>query len=323
MLRTVTVANRTLDAIENAIEADQGGSFRQWEGKLFPQMDDAFRGSEEGFRSHLGASVLGGECARKVWYNFRWTSKPHFSGRTLRLFNRGHLEEPRFLAMLLMIGCEVWWQDDQGKQFRISWAEGHAGGSGDGVGRGVPDLPEATPAVLEFKTHGEKSFIELAGDLKAWRAYRADHMRGQFPGQGVRIAKFEHFVQMQTYMRKMEIPAALYMAVNKNTDDLYAEVIQLDSEFADQFINRGEQLVWMNEAPKRISESPGFFKCRFCDDRPVCHLKAAPALNCRTCSFVRPMPNAEWHCAHPQHPVVLSKAAQHAGCQDWNRNPAL
>jgi hypothetical protein len=318
-LRTVTVAHRTLDAIESAMQADQGASFRQWQGRLFPHAADAYRGEEEGFRSHLGASILGGECARAIWYSFRWATKSHFEGRTLRLFNRGHLEEPRFAAMLKMIGCEIWQHDASGKQFRIAWADDHAGGSGDGVGRGIPDLDPMTAAVLEFKTHGEKSFIELAGKLPEWRAHRENPGVVPFSGQGVRASKFEHFVQMQTYMRKMGLAAALYMAGCKNTDDLYAEIVMLDSELADQFTDRGEKLVWMKEPPKRVSESPGFWKCRFCDHRPVCHLKQEPALNCRTCRFSEPGKAGTWHCAHPQHRVVLSKELQLTGCGDYQR----
>jgi hypothetical protein len=320
LLRTVTVAHATLDAIEACIRADQGGSFRQWQGKLFPQAEDAYRGEEEGHRSHLGASILGGECARHIWYSFRWATKQKYDGRTLRLFNRGHLEEPRFVAMLMMIGCEVWQFDENGKQFRISWADDHAGGSGDGVARGIPDLPKDTAAVCEFKTHGEKSFIELAGKLPEWRAWR-EHRVGQFPGQGVRIAKFEHFVQMQTYMRKMGLAAALYMAVCKNTDDLYAEVVHLDTDFADQFLDRGEKLVWMDTPPNKISESPGFFKCRFCDHRPVCHLKEAPDVNCRTCVHSKPGKGASWHC--DLHRCIIDKATQQTGCQSYVRDTAF
>jgi hypothetical protein len=321
LLRTVTVAHRTLDAIEGAIRADQGASFRQWQGKLFPLAADAYRGEEDGFRSHLGASILGGECARHIWYSFRWATKGEHEGRTLRLFNRGHLEEPRFVAMLMMLGCEVWQHDANGKQFRISWADDHAGGSGDGVARGIPDLPPDTAVVCEFKTHGERSFVELAGKLPEWRAYRANPAIVPFPGAGVRVSKFEHFVQMQTYMRKMGLAAALYMAVCKNTDDLYAEVVTLDTEFADQFIDRGEKLVWLEEPPKRINESPGFYKCRFCDDRPVCHLSAEPAINCRTCISSKPGKAGTWHCT--RHQCLLSKELQQTGCADYQRNPRI
>jgi hypothetical protein len=237
----------------------------------------------------------------------------------LRLFNRGHLEEPRFVALLMMLGVEFWQYDENGKQFRISFADGHGGGSGDGVGRGIPDLPPNTAFLAEFKTHSEKSFIKLAGKLEDWRKCRTG--KGQFTGEGVRLTKFEHFVQMQTYMHKMGLAAALYMAVCKNTDDLYAEVVHLDTEFAEQFISRGEQLVKMQAAPKRINESPGFWKCRFCDKHPVCHGGLAPERNCRTCQFVEPTANGTWTCHRFN--VLLDKATQATGCAEYSVNTSL
>jgi hypothetical protein len=122
-------------------------------------------------------------------------------------------------------------------------------------------------------------------------------------------------------MHKMGLAAALYMAVCKNTDDLYAEVVHLDSEFAEQFINRGEKLVEMREPPKRISESPGFWKCRFCDRHPLCHGDAKPELNCRTCKHVEVGPAGSWQCT--LHRVTLDKARQASGCTDYAVNPAL
>jgi hypothetical protein len=319
LLRTVIVAHKTLDAIDAAIRADDGASFRLWQGKIIPELDDWCRGEEDGRRGHLGASVLGKDCPRAIWYGFRWAHKVKFIPRMLRLFNRGHLEEGRFIAMLKMIGCEFWFQDDAGKQFRIEFADGHGGGSGDGVGRGCPDLPQNTAFVTEFKTHGENSFIKLAGKLLDWRAHREG--KGQFTGEGVRNAKFEHFVQMQLYMHKMGLAAALYMAVCKNTDDIYAEIVHLDTAFAEQFVNRGETLVQMLEPPKRINESPGFWKCRQCDDHGICHSNKPPELNCRTCKFVSPGKAGTWHCA--LHRALLDRDRQRVGCTDYIVNPSI
>jgi hypothetical protein len=168
--------------------------------------------------------------------------------------------------------------------------------------------------VSEFKTHGEKSFLELAGKQDEWRAY-LEGRSTQFTGKGVREAKFEHFVQMQTYMHEMGIPAALYCAVNKNTDDVYMEIVLLDSEFAQQFLNRGEQLVWMSQPPNKLNNSPGFYKCRFCDHKPVCHLKAMPDVNCRTCIYSEPRPGAEWACRLKD--CIIEKGVQLTGCTDY------
>lgn len=318
---TVHIATKTLKAIKDCIEADQGAKFRQALGQVIPHMGDAFRGEDEGFRSHMGASLIGGECARSIWYGWRWATKPKFDDRILRLFNRGHLEEARFIAMLLSAGVAVYQQDEHGKQFRISHAGGHFGGSGDGIGVGLPELNHGTPALLEFKTHGEKSFIELAGKLDEWRGFLEG--RNHFTGKGVRDAKFEHYVQMNIYMRKMGIPVALYGAVNKNTDDLYMEIVVLDTAIADQFLARGEKLIEMNAPPKRLSDSPGFWKCRFCDHKAMCHKlpKATVERNCRTCQFSKPSNDGNWVCT--KHDSIIPKETQLIGCPDYIKHSEI
>jgi len=295
-MANVTYATKTLNLIESMIAKDQGAKYRGHLGQVIGHMGDAYRTDEDGHRSHMGASMLGGECARSIWYNFHWATKSAFTGRLLRLFNRGHLEEARFIAMLLTIGCEVYQQDANGNQFRISFAEGHAGGSGDGVVIGIPDLPPGTPALCEFKTSGDKPFQELKA-------------------KGMRDAKFEHYVQMNLYMYKMGLPVGLYMAVNKNNDELYGEIITLDTAIAEQFVDRGTTLVWMQDPPKKMNESPGFFKCRWCDHRPVCHLKAKPDRNCRTCAHSKPVAGAQWTCT--LHDAFIDKETQLTGCENY------
>lgn len=308
---TPILATKTINKINEMLEADQGALFRKLEGITLPQLQDAYNPEAETFRTHLGASQIGQECARAIWYGFHWVTDKKYKGKIIRLFNRGHIEEGRFVALLLMIGCEIFQLDENGKQYRISHANGHAGGSGDGVALGIPDLPDDTPALTEFKTHGEKSFLSLIES-------------------GVRESKFEHYIQTQVYMRKMELDYCLYLAVNKNTDDLYGEIIPLDIIIADQFLDRMEQLVYTHEPPKRINESPGFYKCRFCDHRPQCHnLKDKQiARNCRTCihSIVR---EDEWVCTEPNAEMAygdcppLSKENQLKGCENYFPNPSI
>lgn len=306
---SVRIAVKTLEKINATLEADQGASYRQWLGKVIPHIGDAYRGESERHRSHMGASQIGAECARSIWYNFRWVTAKKHEGRLIRLFNRGHLEEARFIALLLAIGCEIYQQDANGNQFRISHADGHFGGSGDGVAIGIPDVPEGTACLTEFKTHGEKSF----NDLKA---------------KGVRAAKFEHYVQMQVYMRKMGLAVALYLAVNKNTDELYGEIVLLDVETADQFLSRGEKLVEMNTPPDRISNTSAYYKCRFCDHKPVCFFKATPDVNCRTCQYSKIGSNGTWICVNPievdnaamqgwEDEIELSKESQLEACGNY------
>jgi hypothetical protein len=296
----VYFAQRTLDAINASLEKDQGAAYRQRLEQVIPHIGDAYRGEEKvPFRAHLGASGLGKDCARAIWYGWRWYTRPHFEGRMIRLFNRGHLEEARFIALLLSIGVQIYQQDENGKQFRIHHAGGHVGGSGDGIAIGLPDLPPGMPALLEFKTHGEKSFLKLQKE-------------------GVRSAKFEHYVQMNLYMRKMNLTVALYGAVNKNTDELWLEIVQLDTIIADQYLDRGTQIVKSTHPPKKINESPGWFECKFCDHKAVCHLGKEPERNCRTCHFGRPDPDGVWRCyVKPTEARELNQEEQFAGCKDY------
>ena len=295
----VYLATKTIAAIDGAIKSDQGASFRVKLGEVLPHISDAYSPDNFPFRSHMGASLIGDSCAKKIWYGFRWTTRPVFEGRLLRLFNRGHSEEGRFIAMLLMIGCRVYQQDGDGNQFRISDAGGHYGGSGDGIAYDIPDLDPGTKALLEFKTSGEKPFVKLKKE-------------------GVRIAKSEHFVQMQQYMGKMGLGVALYMCVNKNTDELYGELIAFDHRVYEQYLDRAIKLVGLDSPPEGISKSPGWFECKWCDHNKVCFGKSAPEKTCRSCTKVQCTDDGKWLCTDSGE--LLDKHAQLKACTDYQKS---
>jgi hypothetical protein len=283
-------------AIEEAIERDQGATYRGWLKRVLPHIGDAYRTEEDGFRSHLGASVIGKECPRATYYSWRWFTKSKFPGRMLRLFNRGHLEEGRVIAALLTIGVKVFQQDANGNQFRITHAGGHMGGSGDGVVIGIPDLPPDLAALLEFKTYNDNQFKKLKDN-------------------GVREAKPEHYAQMQIYMEKMGLTVCLYVGVNKNDDEIYAELVVANRYHADEFLKFGESIVFAKIPPDRISNTSGYYKCRFCDERPHCHkLGGKIEINCRTCAKSEPLPDGSWLCN--MHGNFLTKDDQLKGCGD-------
>jgi hypothetical protein len=296
------LATKTMKAIEEAMVADQGAKFRGLLGELMPSASDAYSTKNEDWRNHLGASLIGRECARELWYSFHWATLKRFDGQMLRLFNRGHLEEPRFIAMLKMIGCQVWQQDQNCKQFRIEGHRGHFGGSMDGVVIGVPDLPPATPAIAEFKTHGEKSFAKLKSG-------------------GVLTAKREHFVQMQLYMGKNRLVWALYAAVCKNTDELHMELVQFDEAQYQRYLERSVMIIEAKEPPPKISTTPGWFGCRFCDQKDVCHFGKPPERHCRTCASSVILDDGKWQCAVTE--LELSGADQRAGCPAYQKNPVF
>lgn len=297
----IYLATKTLQAIEQAISADQGASFRGFLGEAIKDVGDAYDTKPPGFRSHFGVSTSGEECARKLWYNWRWLALPTFSGRMMRLFNRGHLEEARFVAMLRSIGVQLYQADEQGKQYRVSLLGGHYGSAIDGVAVGIPDLPTPeTPCLAEFKTHNEKSFKKLQS-------------------QGLLKSKPKHYAQMIQYMEYYNLDYGLYLAVNKNDDDLYAEIILRDPAMAAHYADRSAKIIFATSPPPRYG-SPDTFECRYCDHKMYCHYgEGVPVKSCRTCRYGEPQPDGTWVCM--QTGEVLDKAAQEAACPAYELRP--
>ncbi|NDF13281.1 MAG: oxidoreductase [Proteobacteria bacterium] len=244
-------------------------------------------------RPHLGASEIGKPCDRALWYSFRWTTKKKFSGRILRLFNTGIREESRFLDELKAIGAEVHERDENGKQFQFSAHGGHFGGSCDAVVRGLPEAPKSW-AIVEMKTHSSKSFAELEKS-------------------SVVKAKPEHFAQMQVYMGLAEIDRALYLAVNKDTDELYSEWLHFDKEIFQALLNRAERIINYGTPPEKMSKDPAWYQCKFCDHQSICHQGEIPQKSCRTCAFSTPKDDGTWTCGLFKR--VLPIAEQRTGCR--------
>jgi hypothetical protein len=299
----VKKAKQTLERIDEAISKDDGAAFRQNLEWLLPKMDDAYRGSSSKFRSHLGASLIGKKCSRELWYSFHWATVKKFPARIQRLFNRGHLEEARFLAMLIGAGFELWFEKEDGGQFKFSGLGGHFGSSLDGVIRGIPDLPEGAPAYAEFKTCSDKVFQKIVK-------------------KGVAEVKFEHYVQMQMCMHYMNLRHALYMVVNKNDDTLHAEVLDYDSDTVIRYQDRGHHIIHSTEPLPMIHPSPGWYECLYCDYLGICKKYEVPDINCRTCAHSTAEDGGAWSCALGHSDIINSDAAMY-GCPDHIYNPTM
>ena len=246
----------------------------------------------QGFRPHLGASLIGKPCERALWYDFRWTTVAQHPGRLLRLFETGQLEEARFVRNLRRTGATVLEVDPEtGRQWRVTAHGGHFGGSLDAVALNLLEAPK-TWHVLEFKTHAAKSFVELVA-------------------KGVLLAKEQHYAQMQIYLRLTGMTRAMYLAVNKNNDDLYVERVEVDADYADRLLTKAGRIIFATRPPGRVSEDPSWYQCRLCDHADLCHGQAGAAVNCRTCLSSTPV-DGGWQCE--RHERLLSEADQRVAC---------
>lgn len=252
---------------------------------------------DDGHRSHLGASLIGDECKRKLWYGFRWVYHKIHDGRQQRLFNRGHLEEARFISWLEGIGCEVKSHESDGKQMRISDCHGHFGGSLDAKILLPPSYKMPLPILGEFKTNGTGAPFN------------------KVKNEGVFFAKPMHFAQMSTYGFKEELTHGLYANINKNDDSIHFEIVKLDWTLGARMIEKAGLIIENQIAPPKLSENPTYLPCSWCDFKEICHGKKQAQKNCRSCKHAAPAIDAQWYCNKNQDHIPLDFVPK--GCGEW------
>lgn len=287
------------------INLNTPGILKQITAKIKTDIDAHCLTYNDGHRSHLGASLIGHDCKRYLWYTFRWVKNETFDARMNRLFRRGHREEAQFVEMLKGAGFKVWEfntdappkEDGSYPQFRISDCLGHFGGSMDGKIEFPETYGIAGKFLCEFKTNGTGSgFTKLTNF-------------------GVVTAKPVHFAQQSIYGYKEGLTHSLYMNVNKNDDELHIEFVKLDHELGKQLIQKAEQVIFTQSPPAKFSLNPTHFTCKFCSKSDICHEGKPAEKNCRSCINAKPVENAEWHCAVFN--AVIPKEFIALGCDSW------
>jgi hypothetical protein len=252
----------------------------------------------------VAMSEAANECARAIWYRLRWAAPlEEITGQKERKFETGRREEVRLLDDLEATGIKVERIDPAtGKQFAVELARGWLRGKMDGRALGIPEAPK-TLHVVECKSHSDRSYKELLKHAPP-------------KGEGLKKSKPEHHAQCQLYMHAQHLKRCLYLAVNKNTEELYAERIEYDAAFCLALEAKIERIAASDRAPPRLWEDPtakGAFACNWCSAKPICHERAFARINCRTCLSSDFRDGAEVWCT--LHDRQLSYDKQQSGCE--------
>lgn len=211
-------------------------------------IDDAIvkQVQEKGSRDYMGASGLGTECSRELWYSYH-QPKPILDPRVNRIFRVGDLYEDYVIKLLRDAGMTIYTEMENGEQF--GFVDGKIAGHIDGV---ITGLPESTkPHLLEIKSANAKRF-------KA------------FTEKGFKSDK-KYWTQIHVYMLKMGLGDCLVVVINKDNCELYFERVKLDKKFAERQLLRGHEISNMvNDIPVRPYSKPTFYKCKFCNYHSEC-----------------------------------------------------
>jgi PD-(D/E)XK nuclease superfamily protein len=208
-------------------------------------------------RDYLGGSRIGEPCARKLAYEYAHAAVDAgkgFDGRTLRIFEAGHHFEALSIRWLRAAGFDLRTHRSDGEQFGFIAANGRIRGHIDGVIIGGPDVGVAWPALWEHKTLNAKSW--------------SDTVR-----RGVQASKPVYYAQLQIYMAYMELQAALFTVLNKDSQELHHEAVAFDVRTAQALSDKAVEVIRAAEAgelPPRIAASPDFYLCRWCSYAQRC-----------------------------------------------------
>jgi hypothetical protein len=257
--------------------------------------------STDEYRNHLGASVIGNECLRYLFYHFRWMHKESYPGQMLRLFSVGHGLETRVRRYLTAIGFEFIDGTEDGKQVRFSDLQGHFGGSADGVFI-APHWGITEPTLLECKTSQTGSAFN---DLDK---------------KGMRVAKTLHFVQNSVYGKGFNLRNVLYVCEDKNDSEWYFELLPLEMQVAEDAYKKAEFVIFeTKEPPKKVSKKRNFYLCNMCSMQGICWDGQPTDVNCRSCKNAEPIDGGQWFCTHWEQPIppeaILNACPSHEPIQ--------
>jgi hypothetical protein len=207
-------------------------------------------------RQYLGASRLGVACERALQFEYAKAPVDHGrapSGRLLRIFERGHVNEECMVGWLRDAGFDLRTHkalpDGSFEQFGFSVADGRLQGHIDGVFVGGPE-GFAYPALWENKCLGSKS----------WRDLEKNRLAISKPVYAAQVALY------QAYLELARNPA-IFTAVNADTMEIYVELVPFDAALAQRMSDRAVKVITATEAAEllpRAFADQTHFECRMC-----------------------------------------------------------
>jgi len=208
-------------------------------------------------RNYLGASMLGEECTRKIQLQYM-KHDVDVTAQNIRTFAIGTHLESLIAEWMILTGFDLRTKDENGESFGFSVADGRMAGHVDGIIKDSSII--SCPALWECKTLNNKSWNDTAK-------------------RGVLVSKPIYYAQIQLYLAYMDLEEnpCVFTALNKDTSELYHELIPFDAECAQRYSDRAAQIIKAtenNELLSCISSDPSFFKCKMCGFRDQCFREA-------------------------------------------------
>jgi hypothetical protein len=217
---------------------------------LINEMIERAEPASENYRHYLGASSIGGECMRKV--QFDWMVDPVFPVRTKTIFARGHFFEDQTRQHLIAAG----FQFAPPERLRFETAGGLFRGHADGILLSGPQLPALRyPCLWEHKCLG----------AKGWKAVEHDGLVGLYAPYAGQLAIYQAYLDVTN--------PALFSVVNADTCERLHFLVPFDAQLAQSTSDRAVAVIKATQAGEllpRITDDPSDWRCKMCGHRDRC-----------------------------------------------------
>lgn len=219
----------------------------------------------QALRSYLGASRLGVACERALQYEYAQApvdSGRELPGRTIRIFEVGHVLEELIIHWLRLAGFDLYTRRQNGEQFGFAVAEGRVRGHVDGIlASGPAALGLQYPALWECKTTNDKN----------WRDCVKRGVAHSKPVYAAQVAIYQAY--LEPAVPGISANPALFTAINKDTQEMYFECVPFDAALAQRMSDRALRILQATDAGEqlpRIARDPTFYECRMCNWQERC-----------------------------------------------------
>ena len=206
---------------------------------------DALDSQELEHRAYIGASSIGNQCERAIWYGLHKPESKEIDAKTRLTFEIGHALESLLLNLFrreVVIERPLPYKCSEYPLFQ---------GSADAV---ILDDHLSPIALFEIKTAKDSSF-------------------NIFKKKGLRLWYPEYYDQVQSYMGMSDIHDCYLIAINKDSSELHEEHVSFDAKRYKELVQKAMRIGSAVIEPPRVNGSPSYFKCKLCFYKNICHIQ--------------------------------------------------
>lgn len=210
-------------------------------------------------RNYIGASSIGDECSRKIWYAYNNYPKKEMGWLVLCAIEDGHRTEALMVDRYRMVeGIELHADDGTG-QFGFDYnGEGWLKGHYDGVIKGLSESPN-TWHIWECKAKTEEKFKELKKCIDTYGEKEA-----------MKNWDYLYYCQAVLYMHMEKLTRHCMVVAKAGGRDFVQIRTEANPKLAKALIAKAERIRDAKQPPEKIA-GKNYYKCKWCEFREVCH----------------------------------------------------